>query len=157
MVSAAFESQAVPDAEAVIARFWPYDAPPSPELVTAALDAVDELVHYGCNATRRRAGVGSAPHLYRLLAGLLDAADRLPQLLDQLAGHTRAWGAGDDIRHDRHRGHPANSVAAGEVAAEEAADQLVAAARDTRRVAERIGYARRELSHLYHADGGEQG
>src|SRR5699024_9410133 len=120
------------------------------------LDAVDELVHYAGNASRRRTGVGSAPQLYRLLAGLLDATDRLPQLLDQLAAHTRGWGAGDDIRHDRHRSNPADSVAAGELAAEEAAAQLTAAARDIDRVTQRLGYARQSLSHLYHATGGEQ-
>lgn len=156
MVSVHHEPHTAPDAETVIERHWPYDGPHSPQTLTSALHALDALTRYACNASRRGSDVGLAPELYRLLVGLQDAAERLPQLLDQLAHRTRVLGGQDDIRHDRHRAAPhADSRAAADVSAEDSAEYLAAACRDARALADRLGHARQPLSHLYHDERGE--
>lgn len=151
------QQQDTPDGAGVVGKYWPYDGPHSPERLTEAFAALSALTRYGCNASQRGEQVGYGPQLYRTLGELASGLGGLPQVLTQLAEHSRGLAAGEDLRHARYRGKTrAESVAAAELAAGEAADQLEATARALDLAWTHLRHGHGETAHLYHADGGEQ-
>lgn len=138
-----------PDAD-VVAREFPYDGPHSPERTTAALEAVDALVRYACNATSTGGGIGLAPQVYDHLCELTGAVEGLPQLTAQL--RRWAFAAADDatIRHDGYRGEADRGRSAGQDTATDVAVHLSEAGQHLRQLADSLNAARAKTAHLCH-------
>lgn len=104
-----------PDADAIIAEFWPYDGPHTTWKVRRALYAAAELIRYANNATQDGprngptlgASVGSVSALvYRLdqlLGQLANAAERVaadPTLYDDQAPREQGGATAREMAHD---------------------------------------------------------
>lgn len=80
------DSDGNPAVAAIVAEFWPYDGPHTPETIVSAAAALAELTRHLANATRARATLADAPALSAVLGSLSAAASTLPQVLRQLDG-----------------------------------------------------------------------
>ncbi|MFD3464753.1 hypothetical protein ACFWVM_34065 [Nocardia fluminea] len=119
---------------------WYSDGPHTPESITSAATAIDELMRYLAHATR---GELDVPTLYSVTGSLAHAASISEQVLTQLASACTDLSARSDLRHDAPDADPATSALF-------ASDCLgTEAARDVRSLRHRLDQAQQQLGHLY--------
>jgi hypothetical protein len=84
-----------------IEALFPYDGPHTPDRVRAAARAVEDLVYYLGNATRRGAALPQPDDLAHVVASLHMAVSYLPQVLGQLVSHADRMGTWAGLYDDR--------------------------------------------------------
>lgn len=119
---------------------WHSDGPHTPDSITSAATAIDELMRYLAHATRGKVDV---PTLYSVTGSLSHATQTSEQVLTQLADSCVAVSGREDLCHDVADADPAS-------AARIAADELGSeAGRDVRSLRRRLNQAQQQLGHLY--------
>lgn len=89
------------DRLAELATLWPYDGPHSAESVTQAAEAVNQLVRYIANATRREDRYPYMSPVGRVAGSLGMASHRLDQVLDQMKTAVERHARNGDLYDDR--------------------------------------------------------
>ncbi|MFD3431328.1 hypothetical protein [Nocardia fluminea] len=129
-----------------VRRLWYSDGPHTPESITSAATAIEELTRYLAHATR---GDLDVPTLYGATGSLAHAASISEQVLTQLASACTDLSARADLRHDTTGADPASSALI-------AADELgTEATREVRSLRHRLDSAQQQLGHLYVTGGDE--
>ena len=78
----------VPDPDAVVQRYWPYDGPRTPEHIDSAARAAAGLMRYLARATSREL---PAEQVYELLGGWHTTVAGMEQLARQIVERARTW------------------------------------------------------------------
>jgi hypothetical protein len=131
---------------------WPIDGPYDPIRLLNAWNVIAELIRYSNHASYSKNALASAPETSNITGAYQESMHKLPQFTKALAAWAERLATDPTLRHDRRRGKNDGSQAAS-AAALNASNLLNQATMVARSLAELVGAAHQEISHLYHEQG----